>query len=81
MSARECRLTLPSRGQLPACGLQLPLMSNVRRHMSTPSRIALALFAVAIACYLAGWTVAGAGLGLLGVLSELVAWLSMSADN
>ena len=25
----ECGLTLPSRGQLPAYGLQLPLMSNV----------------------------------------------------
>jgi hypothetical protein len=49
--------------------------------MSNPSRITLALFAVAIACYLAEWTVASAGLGLLGVLFEFVAWLSMSADN
>jgi hypothetical protein len=31
VSSPECRLTLPSRGQLPAYGLQLPLMSNVRR--------------------------------------------------
>jgi hypothetical protein len=31
------RLTLPSRGRFPACGLQAPLMSNVSR-LSAPSR-------------------------------------------
>ena len=33
----ERGLTLPSRGQLPAYGLQLPLMSNVRRHKMSKS--------------------------------------------
>jgi hypothetical protein len=31
---QECGLTLPSRGQLPAYGLQLPLMSNVRETLN-----------------------------------------------
>jgi hypothetical protein len=29
-SSPGCRLTLPSRGRVPACGLHTPLMSNVR---------------------------------------------------
>jgi hypothetical protein len=34
-TAQDCGLTLPSRGQLPGYALQLPLMSNVRRHKRT----------------------------------------------
>jgi hypothetical protein len=34
--ATQCGLTLPSRGRPKPCGFRPPLMSNVRRHTSTP---------------------------------------------
>jgi hypothetical protein len=48
--------------------------------MANPSRITLALFGLAVACYLAEWTTLGAGLGILGMLFEAVMWLSLLAD-
>lgn len=49
--------------------------------MTHLSRLTLALFAAALLCYMAEWTSAGSGLGFLGVLVELVGWLSASADS
>ena len=39
-SCSSSRLTLPSRGQLPACGLQLPLMSNVSPQIQSMEQLA-----------------------------------------
>jgi uncharacterized membrane protein len=45
------------------------------------SKFTIALFAAALACYLAAWTGAATGLGLAGVLLEVVAWISLHKEK
>ena len=45
------------------------------------SKFTIALFVAALVCYLAAWTGAAVGLGLAGVLLEVVAWIFLYNDD